>query len=100
MIQTQRNGSASPTTSSSELLTARIGAQKRTQLIITNTHATSVVTIAKGDAAAVAGQGIVLQPKQAYVESTDGGYECWQGAVQIIADAAATVAFSEGMVVQ
>jgi hypothetical protein len=71
------------------------GILKRTQLIITNTSAAAIATIVKGDVAAVANAGVVLQPNGVYVESTDGGYTCWQGAVQVVGSAAGSVAVVE-----
>lgn len=68
---------------------------RRTQLIITNTSAAAVVTVAVGTVPAVANQGIVLQPKQSYLESSDSGFECWQGAVQVIGDVAGSIAIVE-----
>ncbi len=68
---------------------------RRAQLIITNTSAAAVATIALGDIAAVAGAGIRLPPNGSYLESTDSGFMCWQGAIQIIADAAGTAAVVE-----
>lgn len=61
---------------------------RRTQMIITNSSAAAVVTIAKGDTAAIANKGIPLQPNGTYVEADDSGFRCWQGPVQVIASAA------------
>ena len=69
----------------------------RTQIIICNVGA-SIVTIRRGETAAIQNQGIVLNPTQNYVEATDGGYTCYQGAVQVISNAAGSVAISEGFV--
>ena len=74
--------SGTTTTSSLQLLAARSGNLIRTQLIITNTHGTAVLTLFKGESGAVAGAGILLQPLQTYIEASDGGYNCWQGALQ------------------
>jgi hypothetical protein len=54
-----------------------------------------VVTIAKGDSAAIANQGIVLQPTGIYSESTSEGFKCWSGAVQAIGSGAGSVAIVE-----
>lgn len=70
-------------------------ALKRTSLMIVNTSAAAVVTIAKGTTAAVANQGIVLQPTGLYVESNSANFETWQGAVQAVGTAAGSVAVVE-----
>jgi len=95
MAQLQRQTSASPTTSSAQIVSSVGGGIRRKAFAIINTHATSVVTIGFGDVAVVAGAGIVLQPLQGYIESTNEGFECWQGTIQAIASAAATVAVNE-----
>jgi len=68
---------------------------KRTQIIITNTSAAAVATIAKGLNPAVAGYGIRLPPNGSYLESTDSGFTCWQGEIQVIADVGGSVAVVE-----
>lgn len=68
---------------------------KRTQIIITNTTAGLVATIIKGSNSAVNGQGIILQPNGSYVEASDGGFTCWQGAVQGICTGAGTLSIVE-----
>lgn len=91
--QQSRNSSMSTSMTSAEAITKY--AYKRSQFVITNTSVAAVVTISKGDVAVVAGAGIVLQPKQSYLESTDSGFECWQGAVQAVSDVAGTIAIVE-----
>jgi hypothetical protein len=71
------------------------GPLKRTQIIITNTSAAAVVTIAKSESVAIAGAGIVLQPNGSYIEATDGGYNCYQKQVQAVSDVAGTLAVVE-----
>ncbi len=95
MAQIVRNSSVTIGTTTARACMAVMVGYKRSQLIITNTSAAAIATIAKGDNAAVAGYGIRLPPNGAYLESTDGGFNCWQGEVQIIADAAGTVAVVE-----
>jgi hypothetical protein len=77
------NNSATTGATSTTILPERSGILKRTQLIITNTGAVAV-TIVKGSNAAVLNQGIILQTNGVYLESTDGGYLCWQGEIQAI----------------
>lgn len=79
---------------SAQALPARFGALKRTQFIIINTSA-AVATITKGDNPAIANQGIVLQQNAYYLEGTDGGFVCWQGAIQAIATGAGTLSVVE-----
>ncbi len=71
---------------------------RRTQLIIVNSSAAANATIAKGEVSAVINQGILLLPNGSYVEATDGGYDCWQGAVQAIASAAGTLSIVESFI--
>jgi hypothetical protein len=68
---------------------------KRTMFVITNTDAAAVVTICKGVAAAEADAGIRLLPSGYYFESNESGFECWQGPIQVIADAGGTVSVVE-----
>lgn len=75
--------------------------KKRISIVIVNTG-TSSVTIAKGDIAAVANEGIVLQPNGVYADSSETGYECWQGPIQAIGSTTLAVAetVDEGVSVQ
>lgn len=96
MAQQTANIAVSLTTASSRVLASRDGTgMKRTQFIITNLSATTV-TIAKGENSATANQGIILSQGQAYIESTDGGFECWQGEIQGVGSAASTLSVVEG----
>jgi len=88
-----RNDSISVSTTSLQVANDRYG--KRTMLSITNTSAAAVITIAKGEVVAVAGAGIRLQPNNVYTESNDSGFRCWQGPIQIVADAAGTIGIVE-----
>ena len=87
-----QNSSVSVSATSTTAIPAVMGAMRRSQFIITNTSAAAVVTIAKGEVSATAGAGIRLSPGSSYLESTDSGFMCWQGAVQAVADAAGTIA--------
>ncbi len=95
MTQIVRNGSVTIGATTTRACMAVMVGYKRTQLIITNTSAAAVATIVKGNQAAVANAGIRLPPNGSYLESTDSGFMCWQGEVQVIADAAGTVAVVE-----
>jgi len=91
-ISVTQNSSSSVSATSTQVLPAVTGAMQRSQFIITNTSAAAIVTIAKGEVSATAGAGIRLSPGSSYLESTDSGFKCWQGAVQAVADAAGTIA--------
>lgn len=95
MAQFSRSSSVTIGASSVQAVEKISGSYKRVQLIITNTSAAAVATISKGIAAAVAGAGIRLPPNGSYLESTDSGFQCWQDEIQVIADAAGTVAVVE-----
>jgi hypothetical protein len=86
------------TTASKQILPRIIGGLTRTQLIITNTSTTATATITKGETIAVAGQGVVLQPNQSYIEATDGGYICFQGEVQAVGSANGTLSITESFI--
>lgn len=62
---------------------------------ITNTSAAAVVTITKGDVAAVQNSGVVLQPKGSFFEVDGAEFKCWRGAIQVISDVAGSVAIQE-----
>lgn len=75
---------------SAQLMPMRSFGLVRTQIVITNVSASNTITLTKGDVVAVANQGIVLLPYMSYIESSDGGYTCWQGPMQCVASAATT----------
>lgn len=94
-IQQSSNEEANVTTTSAQVVkntnTTMSGSFERTQIIITNTSSTAVITLNKSDYPAVANKGIILQPNQAYIEATDGGFTCWQGQIQAIGNASGTL---------
>lgn len=94
MAQTQSKNSASVTTASSQIAGPVIGDVRRVQIVITNISPTTV-TIAFGDDAAIANQGILLSQNQTYIESDDVAFRTWQGAIQAIGSAASTLSVSE-----
>jgi len=62
---------------------------KRTSIYIRNTSTgTQRITVVMGNQAAVVNNGIVLAPDDTIVDSNSEGYECWQGSINAIADAA------------
>ena len=71
--------------------------QLRTQLIFINTSLTQKVALVRTGVPVFDLRGIILSPGQVYVEATDGGYLCYQGAIQVISDdAGATISYSIG----
>jgi hypothetical protein len=90
-----RNDSMAVSATSDQMCNVVQGGYKRTMVIITNTSATAVVTVALGDLAAVAGSGIRLPPNGNWWQSSDSGLTCWQGQIQAVADAAGTVGIVE-----
>jgi hypothetical protein len=71
------------TSTSQQVLPATTGGMRRTQLCIINQDGVDVVTIMKGITPAVSLAGWILPTKySSYLEADDGGYTCWQGAVQ------------------
>jgi hypothetical protein len=87
---------ATLSTSSLEILPALNGTKwRRVQMIIINTSAATNATIVKGSNPAIATQGIFLIPNGSYLEGTDGGFTCWQGAVQAVGSGAGTISIIE-----
>jgi len=95
MAQYSQDVTASLTSASSRILQIRTPA-RRIGFTIRNTSAAAVVSLSKGNSGAVAGQGIVLNPNDAYSESTNEGFFCWQGEVQAVTNGAGgSVSISE-----
>lgn len=94
MGRISRNESVTTAATSVQAAPARYN---RVGIYITNNNATAI-TISKGDSAAVANQGIPLQPTTTWYEVDSGeGYRCWRGAIQVIGGGAGTIAVSEDM---
>jgi len=93
MGQKTANGTVTISTTSVEAIPNR--QTRRTSFLIVNTSAAAIATIAKGDIAAVANQGIVLQPTGIYSESNGDNFTCWQGAIQIVGSGAGSCALVE-----
>jgi len=96
--QSVRNESVSVSATSTQIAPKRPLNLRRTQVIIINTSAAAIVTIAKGEVSAVANNGIRLLPNGSYAEATDGGYTCWNGAIQAISDIAGTISITENFI--
>lgn len=86
MADISRNESITVGASNTEIAPAR----KRKVIYIRNTHATNTLTVVFGSQSATAGAGIVLKPNEYLYDSNNAGYECWQGTILGIADAANT----------
>jgi hypothetical protein len=90
-----RNGTVTTSTTSIQACNKVMNGYRRSQVIITNTSTTAVITISKGIVAAVAGSGIRIPPNGAYFESTDSGFMCWQDEIQVVSDVAGSCAVVE-----
>ena len=73
---------------SSVTLAARKNA-RRAGFSLNNSGAVAA-TITLSHVAAVANEGIVLQPGDIYAQSNTEGYVCWQGDIQAISSGAGT----------
>jgi hypothetical protein len=93
--QMTRNDLVSVSATTAVICKEVVGNKKRTQVIITANTAGVTVTISKGETAAVATYGLPLQSGSSYVEATDGGFTCWQGAIQAVASGAGNVSIVE-----
>jgi hypothetical protein len=93
--QTVRNTTITTGATSVTILPLVPRGMKRTSFIVTNISALAVVTIAMGNNAAVADQGIRLTPNSAYIQSTDSGFTCFQDQIQCISDVAGSIALVE-----
>ena len=93
MIQLTRNSTANiSNTASTEVLQDN---NCRVAIYITNTGG-NTITIAKGVAAAVYGEGIILQSNGTWFETDSEGFKAWKGAIQVISTTgASTIAISE-----
>lgn len=67
----------------------------RVSWYLTNVSAAAEATIAKGETAAVADAGVVLQPNSTMFEASGDRLHCWQGAVQVVGSGAGEVGISE-----
>jgi len=91
MIQITRNEVL--TTAATAILVATENT-RRTAIYITNLTGTAI-TIVKGNVAAAAGAGIVIQVNSTWFETDSEGFNCWKGTIQIIGTGAGTAGISE-----
>lgn len=80
-----------------ELSSTRLGKTRRKSIVIIPTTGAIVVTVVKADSVVgiTAGVGIVLTANQSYAENDDAKSDCWQGAIQVIANGAGSVSVTE-----
>jgi hypothetical protein len=85
-----RNESVTIGTTNVLVSQSKISSEQKAKIrMYTNTSiGGQVITLNFGNSVATAGNGIVLQPNQNVADSSDEGYECWQGTVNGIASAA------------
>jgi hypothetical protein len=77
-------------TSSTIISFARQGLQPRKNIIIRNisTNALDIITINLGFNQAVADAGVVLKQNESFSDSSETGYDCYQGVISAICDTA------------
>jgi hypothetical protein len=81
-----RNEKVAQGLTSAVVCQARQEATKRTTFIIRNVSSADadVITLGLGFRSVVAENGIVLKKGEHYSESTDNGFQCWQGEISAI----------------
>jgi len=81
-----RNDSVAVGTTSVTVSVARQAGLPRRNITIRNTStaAADIVTLNIGTTPSVAGYGIVLRQYDTWTDSTESGYECWQGTITAI----------------
>jgi len=95
MTQTTRNATITLAATTTLISQAVYRPIKRSQIIITNTDAAATIAVQKGSGAAVLGKGIILPPNAVYIESTDSGFQCWQGEFSAVSSGATTISIVE-----
>ena len=81
-----RNEKVSVSTTSKVVSEARNLQNKRKNIIIRNTspNATDIITVTLGYSQSVAEAGIVLKQNESFSDSSETGYECYQGVITSI----------------
>lgn len=95
MTQNSRNSTITLAATSSKIAEEIFRPSDRKQIIITNTDAAATITISKGSKDAVLNQGIILSPNATYLESSDTGFQCWQGEFTAISTGNTTISIVE-----
>lgn len=82
-----RNEKLAVTTATVEIAAPRNAINPRKVITIRNTspNGADVITINLGyEGSVVAGAGIVLQQNEGFTDSSEAGYECWQGTIRAV----------------
>lgn len=83
-------------TTSKNVLPPRYGNRLDFSVVNTDTTTPVKISLLRGEGAAVAGQGIVLNAGESWTESTDAAAPCYQGPLQAVAASGTpTLAYSE-----
>jgi len=82
--ESTRNDKVTVGTSNTIVSASRNGANPRKAIILRNTHPTATITINFGYQQAESGTGMVLNPKESITDSSETGYECYQGVITAI----------------
>lgn len=92
IVEATRNESVTVATTSTKIADVRSSKIPRKVINIRNisTDAAAVITVVFGFNQAVASNGIVLNQNEAVTDSTESGYECYQGMVTAIVTGAAS----------
>lgn len=74
-----------------QVMPQRLSMNKRKVILVRNTSddATKIITVNLGANPAVASKGIVLRQNESFMDSSETGYECFQGIITAICAAAA-----------
>ena len=86
IFEPTRNDKVTVGITSSVIINPRTSTNKRKIFLIRNTSddASKIVTLHFGEGTAVAETGIVLRVNESTSDSSETGYECWQGAITAI----------------
>lgn len=87
--------SVSVSATETQLAPSRLGQPRRKSFFIVPLTAAVTVTVTKGDAAAVAGEGYVLEKGQPMVEADGPNFDCYQGQLRVVATGNGSVAIVE-----
>ena len=81
-----RNESLTVGTTSVQVADDMQGREGRVSIILRNNspNAADIITIALGNAASVAGTGIILKQGEVWYDANDSGYLCWQWKIQAV----------------
>jgi len=81
-----RNDQVDVTTSNGKIADARNELKPRVSIVIRNTSASTadIITVNFGFNTAVANKGMVLQQNESISDSSENGYQCWQGVITAI----------------